>query len=115
MNIKINSKDLFRKHLPYKGTTDTKHLYTQANLGCCCHMCQIQFAFSLIRAGIQNMKYMGGGTNTADAIRYMRENMFTQSSGARPNVPRIGKTLRKNIIIWDFTILIRRRNECDTT
>ena len=52
------------------------------------------------------MKYMGGGTNTADAIRYMRENMFTQSSGARPNVPRIGKTLRKNIIICDFTILI---------
>ena len=36
------------------------------------------------------MRYMGGGTNTADAIKYMRQNMFSQSGGARPNVPRIG-------------------------
>ena len=36
------------------------------------------------------MRYMGGGTNTADAIKYMRQNMFTQGGGARPNIPRIG-------------------------
>ena len=36
------------------------------------------------------MHYMGGGTNTADAIRMLREQMFSTSHGARPNVPRIG-------------------------
>lgn len=35
------------------------------------------------------MHYMGGGTNTADGIRYVRENVFSQQGGARPNVPRI--------------------------
>ena len=39
--------------------------------------------------GIEKMQYIGGGTNTADALRYMREQMFSQNSGARSNVPRI--------------------------
>lgn len=33
---------------------------------------------------------MGGGANTADALQYMRQQMFSQNSGARPGVPRIG-------------------------
>jgi len=32
---------------------------------------------------------MGGGTNTADGIKYLREQVFSTSAGARPNVPRI--------------------------
>ena len=35
------------------------------------------------------MQYMGGGTNTADGIKYLRENVFSQTGGARSNVPRI--------------------------
>ena len=38
---------------------------------------------------VENLKMMGGGTNTADAIKYTTDEMFSQSSGARPNVPRI--------------------------
>jgi Mg-chelatase subunit ChlD len=39
--------------------------------------------------GIDNIQYMGGGTNTADAINAMRNQMFSQGMGARPGVPRI--------------------------
>ncbi|KAK3591361.1 hypothetical protein CHS0354_040323 [Potamilus streckersoni] len=42
-----------------------------------------------VMAGIDKMQYMGGGTNTADAIKYMRSQLFSQNSGARSNVPRI--------------------------
>ena len=35
------------------------------------------------------MNYMGGGTNTADGIKYVREQVYTQTGGARNNVPRI--------------------------
>lgn len=38
---------------------------------------------------IDNINYLGGGTNTAEAINYMNHQMFNQKSGARPNVPRI--------------------------
>ncbi|KAK3581064.1 hypothetical protein CHS0354_033850 [Potamilus streckersoni] len=38
---------------------------------------------------IEAQTYMGGGTNTADAIKYMNAQMFSQNSGARGNVPRI--------------------------
>ncbi|OWF53570.1 Cartilage matrix protein [Mizuhopecten yessoensis] len=38
---------------------------------------------------VENIHYMSGGTNTADAIKYMREHMFSLNSGARGNVPRI--------------------------
>ncbi|KAL5022346.1 hypothetical protein ScPMuIL_001501 [Solemya velum] len=39
---------------------------------------------------IDGIRYVGGGTNTADALRYMREQMFSTQNGARSNVPRIG-------------------------
>ncbi|XP_041376879.1 cartilage matrix protein-like [Gigantopelta aegis] len=39
--------------------------------------------------GIQNLNYLGGATNTADALKYMREHVFSHVSGARFNVPRI--------------------------
>ena len=39
--------------------------------------------------GIDNIRYMGGGTNTADAINTMRTQMFSQGMGARPGVPRV--------------------------
>lgn len=35
------------------------------------------------------MTYLGGGTNDADAIRYTGQQVFSQYSGARGNVPRI--------------------------
>lgn len=39
---------------------------------------------------VDSLRYMGGGTNTADALKYMREQAFSQTSGARTDVPRIG-------------------------
>ncbi|XP_060570089.1 uncharacterized protein LOC132728460 isoform X2 [Ruditapes philippinarum] len=42
-----------------------------------------------VMTGIDQIHYMGGGTNTADGIKYLREQVFSQSGGARPNVPRI--------------------------
>ena len=38
---------------------------------------------------IEGMTYLGGGTNDADAITYTGQQVFSQSSGARGNVPRI--------------------------
>lgn len=38
---------------------------------------------------IDNINYMSGGTNTGSAINYMSQQMFSQTSGARSNVPRI--------------------------
>lgn len=38
---------------------------------------------------IEGMTYLGGGTNDADAIRYTGQQVFSQYSGARGNVPRI--------------------------
>lgn len=38
---------------------------------------------------VDNINYMGGGTNTADGINYMTNQMFSLNSGARSNVPRI--------------------------
>lgn len=32
---------------------------------------------------------MGGGTNTADGIKYVHEQLFSATGGARTNVPRI--------------------------
>ena len=39
---------------------------------------------------IESMTYLGGGTNDADAITYTGQQVFSQTSGARGNVPRIG-------------------------
>lgn len=33
---------------------------------------------------------MGGGANTADALQFLRQQVFSQNAGARPGVPRIG-------------------------
>ncbi|XP_076113274.1 uncharacterized protein LOC143080959 isoform X2 [Mytilus galloprovincialis] len=38
---------------------------------------------------IEGMQFMGGDTNTGDAIQNMRQQMFSQTGGARNNVPRI--------------------------
>ena len=38
---------------------------------------------------MNQVRYMGGGANTADALEYMRRLGFSQHSGARPGVPRI--------------------------
>ena len=38
---------------------------------------------------MNQVRYMGGGANTADALEYMRRQGFSLHSGARPNVPRI--------------------------
>ena len=46
------------------------------------------FRPSLLK-GIDNIHYMGGGTNTADALNALRTQMFSQNMGARPGVPRI--------------------------
>ena len=48
----------------------------------------IFFRASLLKA-MDNIHYMGGGTNTADALNALRTQMFSQNMGARPNVPRI--------------------------
>ncbi|CAC5385625.1 unnamed protein product [Mytilus coruscus] len=42
-----------------------------------------------VMKAIDNVNYIGGGTNTAEAINYMNQQMFSQKSGARSNVPRI--------------------------
>lgn len=42
-----------------------------------------------ILKAIEGMSFMGGDTNTGDALQEMRQNMFSQNSGARSNVPRI--------------------------
>lgn len=42
-----------------------------------------------VMKAIDNINYIGGGTNTAEAITYMDHQMFSQKSGARSNVPRI--------------------------
>ena len=39
---------------------------------------------------IEGMTYLGGGTNDADAISFTGRQIFSQSNGARGNVPRIG-------------------------
>ncbi|XP_060081054.1 uncharacterized protein LOC132560404 [Ylistrum balloti] len=38
---------------------------------------------------VEHLSLMGGGSNTADAISYTRDHMFSQSEGGRSNVPRI--------------------------
>lgn len=38
---------------------------------------------------VEKLSLLGGGSNTADAITYMRDHMFTPSEGARSDVPRI--------------------------
>lgn len=38
---------------------------------------------------MDNIQYMGGGTNTAAALESLRTQMFAQGMGARPGVPRI--------------------------
>lgn len=38
---------------------------------------------------IEGMTYLGGGTNDADAISYTGQQVFSQTSGARGNIPRI--------------------------
>ncbi|KAK7115067.1 hypothetical protein V1264_001009 [Littorina saxatilis] len=43
---------------------------------------------SLLKS-IDNIQYMGGGSNTADALKALRTEMFSQGMGARPGVPRI--------------------------
>lgn len=42
-----------------------------------------------LMTAIDGINYMSGGTNTGSAIDYMSQQMFSQTSGARPNVPRI--------------------------
>lgn len=46
-------------------------------------------SFVLLPSAVDQMNYMRGGTNTADGIKYLRENVFTTKGGARSNVPRI--------------------------
>lgn len=38
---------------------------------------------------IQNIKYIYGSTNTADALQVMREDMFIRSRGDRSDAPNI--------------------------
>ena len=42
-----------------------------------------------VMKAIDSINDIGGGTNTAEAITNMDHQMFSQKSGARPNVPRI--------------------------
>lgn len=39
--------------------------------------------------GITNVRYQAGGTSTDDALKYVRENSFTQAHGGRYGVPKI--------------------------
>lgn len=52
-------------------------------------MILIKLCFCTPPLGIDQIRYMGGGTNTADGIRYVHEQVFSTSGGARSNVPRI--------------------------
>lgn len=42
-----------------------------------------------IQNHIQNMQYIRGTTNTAAAIQYARNNMFTSANGDRGNVANV--------------------------
>ena len=44
--------------------------------------------YDILKA-IHGMQLVGGGTNTADAIEFVKTTMFSPASGARSNVPRI--------------------------
>ncbi|KAL8559721.1 hypothetical protein ACOMHN_002254 [Nucella lapillus] len=48
--------------------------------------------FDVLKA-IDNVRFMGGGANTADALEYMRRLGFSPNSGARVGVPRIAIVL----------------------
>ncbi|XP_076470008.1 uncharacterized protein LOC143300296 [Babylonia areolata] len=48
--------------------------------------------FDVLKA-IDNVRFIGGGANTADALEYMRRLGFSQNSGARTDVPRIAIVL----------------------
>ena len=43
-----------------------------------------------IRAAVDNIIYVGSGTNTAAALDHMTKNSFSKVSGARDGVPRVG-------------------------
>lgn len=58
--------------------------------------------------------YTGGTTNTADAIRYMRDVMFTAQNGDQPNAPNIGVIItdgRSNLEeqTWNEAVQARAR------
>ncbi|XP_071091672.1 uncharacterized protein [Haliotis cracherodii] len=38
---------------------------------------------------VTNIKYVSGGTNTGDALKYLQDNMFNTKNGDRPGVPNI--------------------------
>ena len=46
--------------------------------------------FSQVLKAIESMTYVGGGTNDGDAISFTGNQVFSQNSGARGDVPRIG-------------------------
>jgi hypothetical protein len=64
---------------------------------------QIQFNLneykttSAVKAAIDNIPYIYGSTNTADAIMTMHSRMFTRSNGDRPGVPNIGIVLTDGV------------------
>ncbi|PVD21494.1 hypothetical protein C0Q70_19668 [Pomacea canaliculata] len=43
-----------------------------------------------VLAAVNNIPYRSGGTNTGDAIKYLKDTMFNQANGDRPGVPNIG-------------------------
>ena len=45
--------------------------------------------FPQVLKAIESMTYVGGGTNDADAIAFTANQVFSQNSGARADVPRI--------------------------
>ena len=44
---------------------------------------------SSVRDAVTNIAYTRGTTNTAEALRYSRETMFTSNNGERDGVPNI--------------------------
>lgn len=60
-----------------------------------------------IERALSRIRYVYGSTNTADALRMVRETMLTTSNGDRPGkiYRKIDTATLKNILFFDQTIL----------
>lgn len=80
--------------IPYPGTGSRAPV--PSSLRFLCHLKKavlfnlVDLPSEQVMKAIEGMTYLGGGTNDADAISFTGQQLFSQSNGARGNVPRIG-------------------------
>ena len=62
--------------------------------------------------GVRTLVYRPGRTNMAEAMATMRDNMFTQANGDRPDVPNIGIMVGDLIPTVDMVSYFLDSNTC---